>query len=117
MKTSETMAMQAAIRQASAAPITKCEFTPEQTRLFKYFKFYADIPPAISKLLILLNEQDDKSIYNIAVEMKKRNSFNPVSFSRMIYKLQKSHTISIKCSDGIYLLAITDDFIHTILQM
>lgn len=94
------------------------EFTPEEKKLFRHLEYHLNLPRSLCKFIIIANSLKDKSIYNIAVEMKKRNSFNLQNFYRMITKLRERNFIKIfQNEDKERFIEIKDPFIFTILAM
>lgn len=100
--------------------ITENAFTQDDKRKFKNFEFYLNLPWSISKFIIIADslKDYDKSIYTLAVELKKRKAFHHQSFPRIITKLRESNYIRIFINDtNERCLEITDPFINTILAM
>lgn len=93
-------------------------FTPEERKLFRHLEYHLNLPRSLCKFIIIANWLKEKSIYNIAVEMKKRKSFNLQNFYRMITKLRELNYIKIFTNEEKErFVEINDPFIYTILAM
>ena len=93
-------------------------FTKEEMKLFKHLEYHLGIQRSYCKFIIIANWLKEKSIYNIAVEMKKRKSFHLQNFKRMVSKLRDRNYIKIfQNEEKEKFVEITDPFIFTILAM